>query len=67
MYSVCNPHFSNVVLDKGWPSVGSMKMKMKLSYLLVSASAFLNAVNATVNITELITDTPKCAVSKVPI
>ncbi len=40
-------------------------MKMKLSCLVVSASAFVNAAYATVNITELLADTPQCAVSKV--
>ena len=42
-------------------------MKMKLLYLLLSASALLSAVHATFNITELLNDTPKCAVSNVEI
>jgi hypothetical protein len=38
---------------------------MKLSYLLLSTLALVNSVYATLNITELLTDTPKCAVSEV--
>lgn len=62
MYRVCR-QFSIFDLTRLWPSVGSLKTKMKLSYIFLSASALINAIHATLNITELLTDTPKCAVS----